>query len=84
MKKQVSLKLATLSVPVKIERARHYVTVMTGNPNFITPAPTLASITTAVTILETAFNNAQAGGKALTALMREKEIKFGFPVITVT
>lgn len=73
MKRLVSLKLSQQSVPAKIENARHYVTVMTGNPNFTTPSPTLASITTAVNNLETAYNNALGGGKVLTSLMHDKE-----------
>ncbi len=74
MKKLVSLKLSKQNVPTKIENARHYVTVMTGNPNFTTPTPTLASITTAVNNLETAYNAALSGGKVLTATMRDKEV----------
>lgn len=73
MKKLVSLKLSKQTVPTKIENARHYVTVMTGNPNFTTPSPTLASITTAVNALETAYNAALGGGKVLTATMHDKE-----------
>ena len=74
MKKLVSLKLSKQTVPVKIENTRHYVTAMTGNPNFTTPSPSLASITTAVNALETAYNNALGGGKVLTALMHDKEL----------
>ena len=74
MKKLVSLKLSKQNVPTKIENARHYVTAMTGNPSFTTPSPTLASITTAVNNLETAYNAALGGGKVLKATMRDKEI----------
>lgn len=74
MKKLVSLKLSKQNVPTKIENARHYVTVMTGNPNFTTPIPTLATITTAVNNLETAYNAALGGGKVLKATMRDKEV----------
>lgn len=73
MKKLVSLKLSKQSVPTKIENARHYVTVMTGNANFPTPIPTLANVTTAVNNLEASYNAALAGGKVLTAIMRDKE-----------
>lgn len=72
MKKLVSLKLSKQNVATKIENARHYVTAMTGNPNFTTPSPTLASITTSINNLETAYNNAMGGGKVLTAIMRDK------------
>ena len=73
MKKLVSLKLSQQNVPTKIENARHYVTAITGNANFATPVPALANITTAVDELEVAYNAALAGGKALTAVMRDKE-----------
>lgn len=74
MRKLVSLKLSQQSVPTKIENARHYVTAMTGNPSFATPSPTLASITTAVNNLETAYNAALGGGKVLKATMHDKEL----------
>jgi hypothetical protein len=48
-----------MTVPQKIQFARQVVIDMTGNANFTTPAPTLASITTAATALETAYNSAQ-------------------------
>lgn len=76
MKKLVSLKLSKLSVPTKIENGRHYVSTMTGNPNFTTPTPTLANVTTAVNNLEIAYNNALGGGKVLTAIMHDKELIF--------
>jgi len=70
---KVALNLDRQSVPVKIEKGRHYVTSITGNANFTTPNPTLPSVTTAVNNLETAFNNADGGGKEETAIMHEKK-----------
>src|SRR5436190_15734008 len=68
--------LAEMPVPEKIQFARQIVTQMTGNANFTTPAPTLASISTAATALESAYNAAQAAyatAKALTSTQDDKE-----------
>src|SRR3989344_8237196 len=73
MKKLVSLKLSKQTVPAKIENARHYVTLMTGNANFATPVPSLSVVSTAINNLETAYNSALGGGKVLTAIMHDKE-----------
>lgn len=56
---QVKVGIATLADPDKVQYARQLVLDMTGNPNFTTPAPSLASVGTAATTLETAFNAAQ-------------------------
>src|SRR5258706_11400252 len=56
---QVKVGIATLPDADKIQYARQIVLDMTGNPNFTTPAPTLASVGTAATALETAYNAAQ-------------------------
>ena len=73
MKTKVSLNLARLITPAKIEKAKQIVTAITGNVNFTTPIPSLATVTAAISALETAFNNAQDGGKSKTAVMHEKE-----------
>ena len=72
--KRVSLKLSKQIVAVKIEKGKHIVISMTGNPSFLTPVPALAAITTANLNLETAYNNALGGGKVLKAIMYEKEV----------
>ncbi|HKZ66465.1 MAG TPA: hypothetical protein VJ111_08930 [Chitinophagaceae bacterium] len=72
-KVKVAMNLRKQPVSIKIAKARHYVTSMTGNANFATPNPTLASVTTAINALETAANNAAGGGTELTAIMHEKE-----------
>lgn len=75
MKKQVVvLKLARLSIPRKIEKARFIVISMTGNANFTTPSPTLVTITTNVNALETASIAAAGGGADDTANMHAKEL----------
>jgi len=48
---QVKVGADKLPVPDKIQFARQVVIDMTGNANFTTPAPSLASVTTAVTAL---------------------------------
>lgn len=55
----VKVGTAKMSDPDKIQFARQIVTQMTGNTNFTTPDPGLASITTAADALETAYNDAQ-------------------------
>ena len=45
---------------------------MTGNAFFPTPNPTLVKITLAATALQTAFDNAQGGGPAQTAVLHQK------------
>lgn len=72
--KQVALKLSRLTVPQKIESARFIVLSMTGNANFPTPSPTLASITTLTNSLETAHIAALGGGTDDTANMHAKEV----------
>lgn len=69
----VVLKLAKLSVPHKIEKARFIVTSMTGNAAFTTPNPTLAIITTNINALETGHLAAKGGGTDETANMHSKE-----------
>src|SRR5205823_3404061 len=69
---QVKIGTDGMPVPDKIQFARQIVIDMTGNPNFTTPAPTLASIGTAATTLETAYNAAQTArqvSKAKTAAL---------------
>ncbi|MBI4946261.1 MAG: fibronectin type III domain-containing protein [Bacteroidetes bacterium] len=70
----VVLKLARLSIPKKIEKARFIVTSMTGNANFTTPSPTLATITANVNALETAAIASAGGGVDETANMHAKEL----------
>ncbi len=74
MKTLVALGFSSLAIPRKIERGRFIVTSMTGNANFTTPSPTLASITTAINALETAHITAQGGGADDTAAMYAKEL----------
>jgi hypothetical protein len=70
---KVVLNMSKLSVPAKINRAKFVVAELTGNPSYATPTPTLASVTAAINALETAWVNAEDGGKAKTALMHDAE-----------
>jgi hypothetical protein len=60
---RVSLAFARKLVTELIAFARNIITLMTGNPQYPTPSPTLAAITTAVNALETAVHEALDGGK---------------------
>ncbi|MBL0308231.1 MAG: fibronectin type III domain-containing protein [Bacteroidetes bacterium] len=52
-----------LSIPNQIERARNIVRMMTGNPKFPAPSPTLAFVTNRIKALEAAYIKAANGGK---------------------
>ena len=73
-KQVVVLRLSRLSIPKKIAKARFIVISMAGNVNFVTPNPTLATITTNTNALETASIAAAGGGVDETANMRAKEV----------
>ena len=62
---KVKLELKKKSVPQKIDHAKTIVIKMTGNASFVTPNPTLASITTAVTNLTTATAEIEVARKTL-------------------
>jgi hypothetical protein len=64
------LKLSNKPVPFVVEKSESIVTAMTGNANYTTPSPSLATITTKTTALGTAFQNAINGGKNLKALVK--------------
>jgi hypothetical protein len=73
---KVKLNFRRLTVPEKVARAQQIVAALTGNSNFPTPQPTLASVTTAINELETASNDAQAArreAKHLTGVVTVKE-----------
>ncbi|MCG3166661.1 MAG: hypothetical protein POELPBGB_02441 [Bacteroidia bacterium] len=71
--KKVKLSLSRLATMVKVAKARQIVTAMTGNVNFPTPNPSLATLTTAANETETAFNNAEDGSNSAQVLLEEKE-----------
>ncbi len=74
---KVALLMYKLSVAQKINKARLIITKVTANSStFSSPSPSLAILKATTDDLETAWNNAQDGGKNLTALMHDKEADF--------
>ncbi len=71
--KHIKLNLNRTRIPLKIQKAKNIVVKMTGNTNFTTPAPSLASITTAINKLESSYELAIDGGKSKKAAMRIDE-----------
>lgn len=71
---KVALNMSTLSVPDKINKATTIVAKITASPVvFASPNPALATVTLAIKDLQTAWENAQDGGKTLTAIVHDKE-----------
>lgn len=64
MANKIKLDLQGITVPDKVQFMRQVVTQMTGNANFTTPAPTLASITAKALTLELSFNAQQTAQQA--------------------
>ncbi len=60
---QIALNLSKLSLALFIEACRSIISSMTGNANFTTPNPSLASITTAIDDLEDAYTDWLNGNK---------------------
>lgn len=61
-----------MSIPEKAIKCQEIVTSMTGNPNYLTPNPDLASISTAIQELAEAYEAALDLGMTKKAIMREK------------
>jgi len=59
----VALGLWNIPIATLIQQSRHFVISMTGNPNFPSPSPDLASVTTQIDALENAY------GVSLTRVM---------------
>ena len=55
---KVKLELRRMTILAKGELANRIVNAMTGNPNFVTPNPSLAATTAAKTAMLTAYNTA--------------------------
>ena len=73
---QIVLKLNTTPVVQKIDFTRNVVTLMTGNPDFLTPDPPLADLTTAADETYAANQEslaAKAIAKQKTAILHDKE-----------
>jgi len=73
---KVKLGLDRMTILVKAELGDRVVAAMTGNPNFVTPNPSLADITAAKAALRTAYSAAltlRQQAKAATDLQADKE-----------
>jgi hypothetical protein len=71
--KQVKVGLYAIGIPVLIQICRFILSKLTGNVNFITPNPSLASVKSAVDALEQSYENASHGGTLLTQDMYAKQ-----------
>lgn len=72
MNDKVVLGWAYLSIPEKIEKARHIVASMNNNAAFPTPSPALTQIADVIDALHTAYNNGSKLSRAQTALVKDK------------
>lgn len=63
LRARISLAFAILLNTQLIAFVRNVITLMTGNPQYPTPTPTLATMTTAVDAFETAVQDALDGGR---------------------
>ncbi len=70
--KYVKMGFYGITIPLFIQMCRFILSKLTGNVNFTTPNPSLASIKTAVDALEQSYENASKGGILLTADMYVK------------
>jgi hypothetical protein len=64
---KIKLNLRNMGASEKIQFARQIVTAMNGNPNFPTPDPALANVTTDANTLEAAYNEANVARQEATA-----------------
>jgi hypothetical protein len=67
--------LMTNSDPQLIVDVQSAITGITGNPNFATPTPTLAIVTTALNAFTVALADAANGGLQLTAIKNAKRVE---------
>jgi hypothetical protein len=73
---KIKLNFSKLTIPEKLAKAQRIVDSMTGNASFPTPSPPLATVTTSITNLDTAYSTAQAArqtAKEKTSDQNEKE-----------
>jgi len=76
---KVKLNIRNLSVPEKAARGREIIAALTGNPDFPTPTPTLAMLTTVTDDLATAYQEQEVAKQQAamkTAAKNEREDVF--------
>lgn len=72
---KISLNLGRLPIPEKIARVRTIVTALTANPDFTSPTPTLAAVTSATDALETAAAKVQSTKASLKTDVSDQNVK---------
>ena len=83
---KVALNIRGLSPLEKVARAKQIIDALTGNADFPTPQPTLASITAAHVALDTAFTDAQTAkrtSKSLGIFTKRRLGRSGFLVVSL-
>jgi hypothetical protein len=73
---KVRLNLSRLPIPQKLAKSKQIIEALTGNTNFPTPTPPLASVTGAINALDGAYSSAQAArqtAKEKTSDQNQKE-----------
>jgi hypothetical protein len=74
---RVALYMTRMSVSEKLNKAKMVLNAISTNANvFASPGAAVSDLVTATSELETAWNNAQDGGKSLTAIMHDREEVF--------
>jgi len=67
------------AIPDKLQTGRHIIAAMTNNPNFATPHPPLADVTTSLTTLDEAYKAhqiAKSDARAKANVADDAEIQF--------
>ncbi|MCD6067652.1 MAG: hypothetical protein K0S33_2478 [Bacteroidetes bacterium] len=79
---RVALYMARMSVSEKLNKAKRVMNAILTNSNvFTSPGTAVSDLATATTNLENAWNNAEDGGKSLTAIMHDREKIFDAAMI---
>jgi len=74
----VKIGFSGLSVPDQVERGRKIVTNMTGNPDFVTPNPTLVVAGASTDAAELAYNESRGRDKNKLAVLRLRRAEMLF------
>lgn len=69
---KLKMGFSKLTIADQIDRTYHIVNLMSGNPNFPSPSPTLAVVKTAADDLLLAYNEAKDLGKTKKYIMRQR------------
>ena len=72
---RIKLNLRQLSATDKIAKAKRIVTALTGNAEFTTPTPSLASVTSAIQAFEAATTAMQAARQEVKSSVSDQAVK---------